>query len=43
MKGECTMATIFELVLKILEWAGADAEAQQIVTEIFEWILGLFA
>ena len=37
------MEVIFELVQKILEWAGADAEAQQIVAEIFEWILGLFA
>ncbi len=37
------MQTIFELVMKILEWAGADLEAQQIVADIFEWILGLFA
>ncbi len=37
------MEVIFELVQKILVWAGADLEAQQIVAEIFEWILGLFA
>ena len=43
MKGDIEMQVIFELVLKILEWAGADMEAQTIVTEIFEWILGLFA
>jgi len=37
------MEVIFELVQKILEWAGASAEAQSIVAEIFEWIMGLFA
>ena len=43
MKGGRIMETIFELVQKILDWAGASEEAKSIVAEIFEWILGLFA
>ncbi len=34
---------IEELVLKILDWAGADAESKQIVTSVFEWVKSLFA
>lgn len=32
---------IFDLVEKILVWADASAEAQQIVSEIFDFLLGL--
>ncbi len=32
---------IFDLVEKILVWADASAEAQQIVAEIFDFLLGL--
>ncbi len=32
---------LFELIEKILVWAEASAEAQQIVSEIFDWLLGI--
>ncbi len=32
---------IFDLVEKILVWADASAEAQQIVSEVFNWLLGI--
>lgn len=32
---------IFDLVEKILVWADASAEAQEIVSQIFDWLLGL--
>ena len=32
---------IFDLVEKIVVWADASAEAQQIVLEIFDFLLGL--
>ena len=42
MKGEYIMLeTIFELVQKILVWADASAEAQQIVKEVFDWLLSV--
>ncbi len=37
------LASIFEFVSSILGIAGADPEAQNIVSEIFNFILGLFA
>ena len=36
------LAQIFELVMSILGGAGADPEAQNIVAQVFEAILGLF-
>ncbi len=35
------LQSIFELVEKILVWADASAEAQQIVKEIFDWLLSV--
>ncbi len=35
------LQSIFELVEKILVWADASAEAQQIVKEVFDWLLGV--
>ena len=35
------LQSIFELVEKILVWADASAEAQQIVKEVFEWLMGV--
>ena len=32
---------IFDLVEKILVWADASAEAQQIISEVFDWLLGV--
>lgn len=37
------LAQIFEFVMGILGGAGADPEAQNIVGQIFDFILGLFA
>lgn len=30
---------IFDLVEQILVWANASAEAQEIVSEVFDWLL----
>ncbi len=35
------LQSIFDLVQKILEWADASAEAQQIVKEVFDWLMGV--
>ncbi len=32
---------IFDLVEQILVWANASVEAQEIVSQIFDWLLGL--
>lgn len=32
---------IFDLVEKVLVWADASLEAQQIVSEVFDWLLGV--
>ncbi len=35
------MEMIFDLVKNILEWAGASINAQEIVSSIFNWIMGI--
>jgi len=35
------LQSIFELVQKILVWADAGAEAQQIVKEVFDWLMSV--
>ncbi len=32
---------IFDLVKQILVWADASAEAQEIVAQVFNWLLGI--
>lgn len=32
---------IFDLVEQILVWADASAEAKEIVSQIFDWLLGV--
>lgn len=32
---------LFDLVKQILVWAEASAEAQEIVNEVFNWLLGI--
>ncbi len=36
------LSSIFEFVLGILGGAGADPEAQNIVGQVFDFILGIF-
>jgi|GEM_PF-1436337 len=32
---------LFDLIEQILVWAGASAEAKEIVAQVFDWLLGI--